>query len=89
MRFLALLAAVGAAACDREPDGERNQRVPAPATFPSNEVRQSRPAQLLPLPTDEAERDRLILAGYTPHADHLHPPGVKSCPLAQGKEAVM
>ena len=30
-----------------------------------------------------------ILAGYTPHGKHLHPPGVKECPFAQGTEAVM
>ena len=53
------------------------------------DVRQSRPPSVLPKPEDQAELDRMILAGYTPHADHLHPPGVKSCPLAQGGEAVM
>ena len=42
------------------------------------------------MPKDQAELDRMILAGYTPHGNHLHPPGVKKCPLAQeGNEAVM
>jgi hypothetical protein len=42
------------------------------------------------LPKDQKELDRLILAGYTPHGNHLHPPGVKNCPLAkEGNEAVM
>ena len=31
----------------------------------------------------------MILAGYTPHADHLHPPGVNECPLTKGSEIVM
>jgi hypothetical protein len=42
------------------------------------------------MPKDQKELDRLILAGYTPHGEHLHPPGVKNCPLAkEGNEAVM
>jgi hypothetical protein len=48
----------------------------------------SKPA-LIPTPTDPAQLDRMILAGYTPHGKHLHPPGVKECPLTQGSEAVM
>ena len=44
---------------------------------------------VVPLPKDQAELDRMILAGYTPHGNHLHPPGVKKCPLAKGSEAVM
>jgi hypothetical protein len=51
--------------------------------------RQSQPPKIIPMPKDQAELDRMILAGFTPHGDHLHPPGVKECPLAQGSEAVM
>ena len=41
------------------------------------------------MPKDQAQLDRMILAGYTPHMDHLHPPGVNECPLTKGTEAVM
>ena len=58
--------------------------VPAPAQAPV-----SKPPPLVPRPADQAELDRLILAGYTPHADHLHAPGVDECPLNKGTEAVM
>jgi hypothetical protein len=36
-----------------------------------------------------AQFDRMIIAGYTPHGDHLRPPGVNQCPLIKGSEAVM
>lgn len=88
MKYVLLLIALTASACDREPE---RRAVPAPAaTEPrATAARQSQPPKVIPLPKDQAELDRLILAGYTPHAEHLHPPGVKSCPLAQGDEAVM
>jgi hypothetical protein len=31
----------------------------------------------------------MILAGFTPHGDHLHPSGVHECRLIKGSEAVM
>lgn len=82
-----LLVAFGMSACDTQPDNSPTTEAATPAPM-SNEL-QTRPAQLIARPKDEAELDRLILAGYTPHSDHLHAPGVKSCPLAQGNEAVM
>lgn len=72
---------------------EQDSREKAPAEAAKELVpadpRVSAPAQLIPLPKDQAEVDRLILLGYTPHADHMHLPGVKSCPLSRGNEAVM
>ena len=44
---------------------------------------------VVPLPSNQADLDRMILAGYTPHADHLHSPGVNECPLTKGNDAVM
>lgn len=91
MRHLLLLVALGAFACDRAP--EERASAPRPAARPevvATQAQQSKAPLVLPLPKDQKELDRLILAGYTPHGEHLHPPGVKSCPLAkEGNEAVM
>lgn len=90
MNKLMLLVTLALCGCDR---GERESaQVSAPAA-PQNvtvaPVAQSKAPLVTPLPKDQAQLDRLILAGYEPHMDHLHPPGVKSCPLIQGTDAVM
>ena len=91
MRHLLLLIALGTCACDRAP-GERTStaKPAAPLESVAAPAQQSKAPLVLPMPKDQTELDRLILAGYTPHGDHLHPPGVKNCPLAkEGNEAVM
>ena len=81
---------IAIAGCGQAPADEGQVTVPAnaeaavPAPAPA-----SRPAAVVPLPADQAQLDRMILAGYTPHAGHLHPPGVNECPLAKGTETVM
>jgi hypothetical protein len=85
-----LLLTLATSACGRE----SQQSATAPAmTAPDNIVAAqgpvSKPPAVVPVPKDQAELDRMILAGYTPHGVHLHPPGVNECPLAQGGEAVM
>lgn len=84
-----LLIALGLCACNREP--ERGDVTPAPTDVMSSmPAAQSKALLVVPMPKEQAELDRMILAGYTPHGSHLHPPGVKNCPLAQdGNEAVM
>jgi hypothetical protein len=91
MKRLMLLIALASSGCDTKPQGDATERTPAASeAMVPTETRQSQPPKVVPLPTDQAELDRMILAGYTPHADHLHPPGVKNCPLAkEGNEAVM
>jgi hypothetical protein len=90
MRQVLLLIALGVSACQREvPD-----RAPRPGSDALNAVLPTQGAASLkeavvPKPTDQAQLDRMILAGYTPHGNHLHPPGAKECPLAQGGEVVM
>lgn len=81
-----MLATIG---CEREPDLDDGNaaKVAAEVLPPQGPV--SKPPAVVPLPKDQAEIDRMILAGYTPHADHLHAPGVNSCPLTKGNEAVM
>ena len=90
MKRILILAALAAAACDRQP--QQSAATPTPAT--ANEIvasqgPTSKPPAVVPMPKDQAELDRMILAGYTPHGTHLHRPGVKECPLTQGSEAVM
>ena len=90
MQRILILAALTAAACDRQP--QKSAATPAPTTaneIVSSQGTTSKPPAVVPMPKDQAELDGLILAGYTPAWDHLHPPGVKECPLAQDSEAVM
>ena len=95
MKRLVLLFALGVSACDREaPD---KTAVPAPtaaaaaaatAILPGPDATK-KSASVVPIPKDQAQLDRMILAGYTPHGNHLHPPGVNECPLTKGSEVVM
>ena len=88
MKYVALSIALAVSACEQE----RQEASPGPVATETplpEATRVSRPPEVVPLPKDQADLDRLILAGYTLHAEHLHPPGVKSCPLAKGNEAVM
>ena len=92
MKLLIPMIALLACACDRETKG--SAAAPPPTAVPeATSAKQSTPTSkaplVLPLPKDQKELDRLILAGYTPHGNHLHPPGVLECPLAKDKEAVM
>lgn len=87
-KMLLLIALLGAAACEREPQDGTAPVIPAGNVLASPGP-VSKPPQLIPIPKDQAEVDRLILAGYTPHADHMHAPGVNECPLTKGSEAVM
>jgi hypothetical protein len=91
MRHLLLLVGLGAVACNQAPEARSSAPKPAaPPEIIATRAPQSKAPLVLPLPKDQKELDRLILAGYTPHGNHLHPPGVKSCPLAkEGNEAVM
>ena len=91
MRRLFLLLALVAFGCRQAPDDSASAPANAvPAQVSAGQPAQSKAPLVLPMPKDQKELDKLILAGYTPHAGHLHPPGVKNCPLAkEGNEAVM
>ena len=90
MKRLVLLFALGVSACQREaPD---DTAVPAPAalnTILPGQDSAKKSASVVPIPKEQAQLDRMILAGYTPHGNHLHPPGIDECPLTKGSEAVM
>jgi len=92
MKLLIPMIALLVCACDRETKG--SAAAPPPTAVPEaasakQSTTTSKAPLVLPLPKDQKELDRLILAGYTPHGNHLHPPGVLECPLAKDKEAVM
>lgn len=87
MRWFFLLIVLGAGACDRQEQQSAAPPKPTPVEVPTAPA--SKPPPVVPMPTNQAELDRMILAGYTPHGTHLHRPGVKECPLTQGSEAVM
>jgi hypothetical protein len=90
MKRLLILLALGTAACDRAADNRSTENMPTPSgPATAMQAPASRPATVVPKPKDPAQLDRMILAGYTPHADHLHAPGVNECPLTKGSEAVM
>lgn len=86
---LLILTALAAAACDRQPQASPAKPPQATSNVLASQGPTTKPPAVVPMPKDQPELDRLILAGYTPHGSHLHPPGVKECPLAQGSEAVM
>ena len=90
MRILIPAIALVVCACGRKAD---DSTVASPAIPEAASVNQSTPTSkapmVLPLPSDPKEVDRLILAGYTPHSDHLHPPGMDKCPMANDAKAVM
>ncbi|WP_309661155.1 hypothetical protein [Sphingomonas sp.] len=90
MKRLVLLFALGASACEREVPNNTAVRTPVASNvlLPGPDSTK-KSASVVPLPKDQAQLDRMILAGYTPHGNHMHPPGVKECPLAQGSEGVM
>lgn len=90
MKRLMLLFALGLSACGRQASDDTVAPSPAALnlTLPGPDSTK-KSATVVPLPKDQAQLDRMILAGYTPHGNHLHPPGVKECPLTKGSEVVM
>jgi hypothetical protein len=68
------------AACSQQKPAEvRNEaRQAAPVSLPARSP--PKQALMLPIPQDRAQLERLLVMGYTVHEDHLHAPGVTSCP---------
>jgi hypothetical protein len=80
---------LGLAACGKHTATPEAQQSPAkPVAFPSIAAPQSAmpgktraEMKLIPIPKDKTQLAHLISMGYTVHHDHMHPPGVKSCPF--------
>lgn len=74
-----VLAVLALAACSQQKHEQAQQQkaVAPPSMLPA---KTSKAALMIPIPKDPAQLKRLIAMGYTPHEDHLHAPGVTSCP---------
>ena len=88
MKAFALLLLVGVAACGKQSVPASTHAQAKAAAAPSVAAAQSMMTgktatamELIPIPKDKAQLSRLLAMGYTIHKDHMHPPGVKSCPL--------
>ncbi len=91
MRTIVLLLALGA--CSQQPaeqpretaEAPAQAQAPAPAVTPAAPVV---PAAMISVPTDPTKLKKLEAMGYTAHMDHLHAPGVTTCPKT-GDDPVM
>ena len=88
MRMFAAVLVLGLCACgeggeSREAAETSMAAAPAPQSTPAGTPAATK-AGLLAVPSDKSELQRMIDLGYTPHEDHLHPPGAKECPLMGG-----
>lgn len=88
--LLALCAPFAMMSCDRKsedaatPGAAVPRQIAQPGQGPASKM-----PDMIPRPNDPAELDRLILAGYQAHDDHMHAPGVNECPMTKGTETVM
>jgi hypothetical protein len=79
----------GLAACAKQADHKSSQQLASnPPALPVMPAAQSPMAgkaaaemKLIPIPKDKAQLARLVAMGYTIHQNHMHPPGVRSCPF--------
>lgn len=90
MKYGVLAIPLALAACSSRESGQGETAASAKA---GNILAKASPAArsdgVVPRPSDPAQLDRMIAAGYTPHGNHMHPPGVNECPLTKGNDAVM
>ena len=95
MRWFAILLLVGLAGCGKQA-GQPVQKQAAKSDSASVATAQStasaQPAAMetmIPVPKDKAQLDRMLAMGYTVHEDHMHPPGVKECPMDKAAGSVV
>ena len=77
---------LGLAACSQPKNAEMRQgthhlagvSMPAKGSMAAKGL--AKRALMIPIPKDHAQLQRLLAMGYTIHEDHLHAPGVTSCP---------
>jgi hypothetical protein len=87
-----LVLALGACSEQGQPEGQAQSAQPAltPATMPAAAALPAQSSPLMTIPEDPDALKRLEAMGYTIHAEqeHLHAPGVTSCPK-MGDDPVM
>lgn len=94
MKRLAIILLLGGVACAKHADRNAPQGQPKSAALPTA-AQSAMPGKagaemkLIPIPKDKAQLARLIAMGYTVHQDHMHPPGVKSCPFDKNGGSVI
>jgi hypothetical protein len=97
MKWPTTFLLLGLAACTNHAHQDRaQQRSSKPVALPSRPTAQSARAgnasmemKLIPIPKDKAQLARLLAMGYTVHRDHMHPPGVNSCPFDKSGGSVI
>jgi hypothetical protein len=97
MKWPTIFLLLGLAACTKHAHQDRAQQQsskPLPvATTPAAQSAMPGKApmemKLIPIPKDKAQLARLVTMGYTVHRDHMHPPGVNSCPFDKSGGSVI
>lgn len=77
-KFVVALVMLAACSQQKQPDPGPAPRQATAVTLPGNAP--PKQSLMLPIPKDHAQFERLLAMGYTVHEDHLHAPGVTSCP---------
>jgi hypothetical protein len=82
IRIVVLALLLAGCSQDRQPQARHSNAVSKPlavaAAMPT--AGQSKTPLWIPIPKDKAQLQRLLAMGYKIHEDHLHAPGVTSCP---------
>lgn len=91
MKWFAILLLFGLAGCGKQPVPAHEQTVKPVTTAVGAQSMPARPAAMhfIAVPKEKAQLDRLLAMGYTIHNDHMHPPGVKECPLDKAGASVV
>jgi len=93
MKGFAILILLVLGACGRQPPSadQRATKKGAITMRAAQSMPSAKPAAMhfIAVPKDKAQLDRLLAMGYTVHNDHMHPPGVKECPLDKAGGSVV
>ena len=90
MRTFMMVLLFGLAACGKQASDDKapaSTKASTPAASGMQTAQSAMPGkpagemEMIPVPKDKAQLARMVSMGYTVHENHMHPPGVKSCPL--------
>ena len=86
MRRYPIFLLIGLAACADQADPVANEtaKPAAPTGIAATQSMvgaKQAAMHTIAVPKDKAQLGRMLAMGYTVHDDHMHPPGVKECPL--------